>query len=881
MTAPLTATLPAFAHWLPYWTWRTANVAGADVAVLVLVDGTLVTAFESSGVDVFAADNARLNRGATALRRALNALPPDAFLQCEWHTGLSSQELIEAYQGRIAGRPATSGDPARPLLLEQRQRRVRALRADAGLMRGRLVYFVGQSRALGLLGPQRRGGLAALLSRGKDPQLIDASTFHRAVERLAEVAARVRDELAGMGATLRPLTGAALLGEVHRALNPASSTHAPIVPVDRAEELPEALTRAPPYLVHRPLSLREQLPLGDLTWTEAAFTLDDPPVLQRALSLERLPAVTRPDFLMGVQFRSPSRFRLVTTFLASDRERLTERLIRKRNVAHAQAGGVVRDVAANVAVSEYERVLETMLTNDQRVFTASLSVIVEGQDHAALDRATRELKDAFSDQGAALTTETGRQLPAFLATLPGNGPRAPKNHQLITNNAADLIPYFTPSTGDDEAQLLYHTRQNTLTKVSFLPSPTRANNNALVFGSSGSGKSFNVSSIFEQACLVEGGPLLVIDVQGPELSSYRVLADALGGSYTALASAPDVSFNPFFPHDEVAALDGNGSGPTLDAEAVRYLSDLVALMALPEVDRRDDRAFAKEIARACVIDAYRRTAPDRRTPILGDVLDALSAYRPTEPEYAPLAREMLLKLRAWLSDPTRARLINRPSRFDGTRRMQVFDLFGLDKDKELATILLLAVSFHIWSTIRRHPREVTKFVVFDECWKFIADETASGIVSELFRTGRKWNASTWAITQSLSDFVASPIHAAVLQNASLAFLLQHVGDHEQVASLLQLNARQLTLFKQLRFKKGAFSEMLLVERGAQQASILKLRPTPFDLWLNTTDPVDVGFRARVQRERRASLLDAIRFCAEHHPHGAPRATKDKHEGVRP
>src|SRR4051812_30915858 len=115
-----------------------------------------------------------------------------------------------------------------------------------------------------------------------------------------------------------------------------------------------------------------------------------------------------------------------------------------------------------------------MLTNDQRVFTGSVTVIVDAADQASLDRSTRELKDAFSDVGAALTTEEGRQLPAFLGALPGNGARAPKTHQLITNNAADLIPYFSPSVGDDEPQILYHTRQNTLRKLSFLPDAGRS-----------------------------------------------------------------------------------------------------------------------------------------------------------------------------------------------------------------------------------------------------------------------------------------------------------------------------------------------------------------------------------------------------------------------
>ena len=607
--------LPAFAHLLPYWTWRTVKIGAAEIEVLVLVDGTLVVGFESTGADVFAADNARLNKNATALRRALNVLPADGFLQAEWYTGASYDPLIDAFEARArsCATAAAPTDTHADVLVGQRRARARLLRHDADLVQGRLAYFVGQRRALGLLGSHTQRGFARLFSTAKDPQTITQAPFVAEAERLAETAARVQEELASTGSALTPMTASALLEACNRALNPSSCRAHPLRPVDRPEELPEPSTRVPPLLVHRPLSLREQIPLGDLTWTESTFAVDDPPVLHRALSLERLPPQTRPDLLMGVQFRTSTPIRVVSTLLATDRAKLTEKLTRKRNIAHAQASGLVRDVAANVAFSEYERVLETMIVNDQRVFAASVTVIVQGHDPASLDHATREVKDAFSDVGAALTTESGRQLQAFVGSLPGNGYRAPRLHQLTTNNAADLVPYFAPSLGDDEPQLLYHTRQNTLRALSFAPGRARSNNNVLVFGSSGSGKSFNVSCVFEQACLVEGCPLLVIDVQGPELSSYRVLAEALGGSYTALSGGADVSFNPFFPHDEIRV----GAHPAvLDDDAVRYMSDLVALMALADLERRPDRALAREIARTAVLGAYAATAATRRTPIL-------------------------------------------------------------------------------------------------------------------------------------------------------------------------------------------------------------------------------------------------------------------------
>ncbi|MFZ9890020.1 MAG: VirB4 family type IV secretion system protein, partial [Myxococcota bacterium] len=424
---------------------------------------------------------------------------------------------------------------------------------------------------------------------------------------------------------------------------------------------------------------------------------------------------------------------------------------------------------------------------------------------------------------------------------------------------------FVPSLGDDEAQLLYHTRQGTLRKVSF--GQEKPNKNVLVLGGSGSGKSFHVASVFEQACLAEGGPVLVIDVQGPEVSNYRVLCDVLGGSYVSLAGTHDIAFNPFFAHDELLVQESGAQKKSIDEEKVGYLKQLVCVMAVPGIHDHPHKALCYDIARTAILSAYAATKGEGRAPLLRDVVRQLEAFKATQPEYAPLARDMYLQLQTWTKDPVRARLLDRPSSFKYDAPFQVFDFFGLEKDKDLASVLLLSVSFYVWSCIQRYPREMTKFVLFDETWKLLTHPVAAEIVAELYRTGRKWGASTWAITQDLSDFENSPIHGALLANAATIFLNQHVAAHDRVAHLVGLNTRQTSLFKGLRFKGGVYSELLMVDRAQSEAAVLQLRPTPFDLWLNSTNPADVGFRARLQKERGLSIVDALRACAEEFPRG--------------
>ena len=273
--------------------------------------GRSSSASESTGADVFSADNAHLNRNASAHRRALNVLPAGAYVQNVWHTGGSFEDMISAYERRGAVPRHAAGHASSkrkiplpvPLLREQRRSRARMLREDATLRRGRLVVFVGQKGALGPLcsHTQRRGGplaalfggLGFLIGAGRHPQEIQPAQFTSAVERLAEVAARVRDELSSTGAVLTPLSGQALLSEVHSALNPITSKLVPVAVTDHAQGSRSSSPR--PGLRH-PLAgfLARAAPARRFAWSEEHFTLDDPPAPSRALSVSGCPRSRSP-----------------------------------------------------------------------------------------------------------------------------------------------------------------------------------------------------------------------------------------------------------------------------------------------------------------------------------------------------------------------------------------------------------------------------------------------------------------------------------------------------------------------------------------------------------------------------------------------------------
>lgn len=866
-----------FARFLPYFATRDVKMSDARRPFMFLVDGTVLLGFALTGVDVYAANDSALNRIHHLIQRAMNSLPGTGFAQWEWSTGASFSDIIGEYAAR--------GTSQHPTVRELKLRRTQFLKRDTNLRRGELHLYVGVKKLLPELGIDgNQGFFASMLSAFSPKKQATGLDREEIVARLSDLSAAalsMQQQLELAGIKVKQLDSDSLYARIHTALNPTTSLRVPPQAIE--EQPPQAAAGAPPLdPALRHLTIREQLPLSDIIWEAESFVLDG--LHHSVLSLQRWPSKIKPDFMFPLQFSSTSRVRIVTVHEATDRLAAEDKLVLERNITKAMSGSGPRDHRAQLALNQKEAVLDELAASDQRIFMTSLYVVVAAETKQQLAIAVRGVVEAAEKVGAVLTLEFARQHTSFLKTLPGYA-TAPhqRSYQRTSRAAACLVPYFLPSTGDSQRQVLYHTRQGGLRSIGYTTkTATKPNTNTLVLGGSGSGKSFNVASIFEQACLAEDGPVLIVDVQGPAVSNYRTLCEFFDGTYTALAAGDaDIAFNPFMPLSALCARDDAGEivrsssgAPVFDQEKLRYLSQLVCVMAVPNIASHPQEELCYQIARACILTAYVKTASTGQPPLLQDVVAALSTYEPKEPEYMPLAREMYLQLDTWVKNPTRARLLNRHSKYESKARLQVFDFFGLEKDEKLASVLLLAVAFNIWSTIYSYPRDVTKFILFDETWKLLTHPVAAKIVAELYRTGRKWGASTWAITQNLNDFLQSPIRSDLISNAATFILNQHATDHDRVIETLDLTERHAALFKNLAFRAGEYSELLYVEQASKDAAVLRLAPSPFELWLNTSSADDVGFRSKVQRALNLSPLDTIRVCADHFPTGRPKRDVD-------
>lgn len=848
-TKNLYAPETAYAHFLPYW-WI------GDEA-LVLTDGTLAVAYRIRGLDPTCLPDEQINALAERLRAFANALPLGLECQILRHSRPAPDQLYDSYLGALRTN--------NPILTEQRSRSRAHLRSlelrhvDTYLIFSRPV-------ALGHLGSHTSSGITALLDRLTGAQPPDTITYdqHRvALDDLAKTADGLARHLRTAGLTeLERLDDRRLTALVRAILNPS-------LPPDSGEVLDD---QPPPGLaphelqLYRPPTLREQLAFSDLHWDVDTLTLDDPLRPHRVMALHALQRRTIASLINGAS-RIAFPHWMSVAVAAPDSERKYSEVQTRRNRALAAAAGYARNIRASEQAEELQSVLKAMVSRDQHVFRLGLHLLFGADSLAELDARTRQARDIFRDlAGAVLATEQDQQLPAFLGMLPGNSHRAPHRRTMMTDNVADLLPVYDDWRGDARPAFLVPTRSHAPLAID-LADPRRGNWNTTIFGGTGGGKSFLTLSLATSTMLGQSSPLIVIDVGGKERGSYYRLSQLLGGDFVGLSVDGSDAINPFPSRSDLYS-DDSGL-PSREPHNLRLTTALsVAKLLVTDPGAPPLSRVSSAILQRAILAAYDRVGASR-APILSDLADELAAFT-GDPEDIAAAKRFAKTLRASLDSPF-GQLVNQQTRVNIRSSFVVFDLKGLEAiGDELASVMLLIVSGYVWSMIAR-PRDTLAWVVYDECWKLLQHPTAAELQSELYRTARKLRAGVVSITQKLDDFLAAPAARAILSNTSNTFLLRHKDGHAKVAELLGLNEREQQLFRSLKSEKGHYSEFLW--KGDTGAAVARYAPTPFEYWVNTTDPVDRELEARVLQELAGDRLAAIRRLAAEYPHGAAAGLK--------
>ncbi|MBZ5574629.1 MAG: hypothetical protein LAO09_22465 [Acidobacteriia bacterium] len=827
--------------------------------VVVRTDGSFVAGYELRGLTSYFATDEGRNRGKLMLEALLRSIPEQSMrVQFRYEVVEDLGGLLNQYVSNLR-----TTHPETCELDDVRIDRWRAKEAASHYRRPLLhVYFIWNPVV------HRRLTGKPLKPTGDVFSLSARKCIERTRQEHEDLLAEFESLLQGVETALqaaelgaRRLSDDDLFIEAKRALNPL-----------RADELPY---RREGHLEFR--SAREQIAdVSILDETDNYINVDG--ILYTFVSLKELPDATFPgtlreltalDFpvVVNAQLTIPDQAKVLKAYKSR---------LRKMQAAQRDSnGGLKVNVEAQVAEGQLFKVQQDIISSS--VKTARLSLVIGARtSHPAvtvseLEQAERTIENRRQQllyaiarmNGAKAVAETLAKRRLFFSSLPAMGEADKRDQDLLTTNAADLLPVEMPWQGTPRSPLfLVETPYRQLIPFSLFDA-SLSDANMLVMAKSGGGKTFMVQQFLLMAA--RDNPLISIIERG---DSYRPLVDLMGGRMVAMSLDSDQTINPW-------DLAEGQREPSKDQ--VAFLKNLTRHM-LGDSGSQDTELLDNLITEA-ILRTYKRAAirPSNPIPTFSDLRDELAQWRDEEKNQRVTDEAQLaaIKLRSWTGEKgVYSKLFDRPTTISLDNPWLFFNVEQLSDDPRLETAMSLLIA-HATAQRASGAAGRRSITVLDECWFLLDSPVLAPEVVQLFRTARKRNASVWGISQTAEDFVgteSSPrIHGAgIVKNSSTKIIGQQPGDMSALRDHLHLNDTALNEIKHFSAPvKGKCADALLViGEKAETTHTIRMSPTPVDYWIMTTYARERVYRSWwLEQNKGLTQIEAYRQLGDAFPFG--------------
>jgi len=538
-------------------------------------------------------------------------------------------------------------------------------------------------------------------------------------------------------------------------------------------------------------------------------------------------------------------------------------------------GGFRINVDAQVAEHQLIKVLQDLISSSLKACQMSLIVTTrtsrpcrnrmerEEAERVLADRRQHVLHAIARMNGGRGIPETLAQKRLFFTGLPAMGGDNRRELDLLTLNAADLLPVEMPWRGTPHSPLmLFETPYRQL--VPFSPFDASIGDaNMLIMAKSGGGKTF-MAQLF-LLMMARANPQISIIERG---DSYQPLVELMGGRVIDVKLDGAETLNPWdLPSGETAP----------SKEKVAFLKNLTRHMIGDSPG--SDNSLVDNLLSDAIGRTYKRCAIRYSNPIptFNDLREELAQWRDEERMQRTMdeARLAAIKFRGWTGEKgIYAKLFDAHTTMRLDSNWLFFNVEGLSSDPKLETAMSMLIANAVASRSGGKTGQPS-ITVLDECWFLLDSPTLAPEVVQLFRTARKRNASVWGISQTVEDFVGTEFQPrehgpGILKNASTKIIGQQPGDMSPLVNHLSLNPVALNEVKRFSApRKGESADALLVlGEKAETTQTIRIVPTTVDYWVCTTFPRERRYRAWVLKQLAdRPLLDAYTELARKFPHG--------------
>ena len=430
------------------------------------------------------------------------------------------------------------------------------------------------------------------------------------------------------------------------------------------------------------------------------------------------------------------------------------------------------------ALPNAEDLQRRLVSSQDKAFHVSVYLTLTSPTVKALELGARKVEAAARAILCELRPCDFRMLDGYIATRPGGPDRLQRKRVLDSSALATFFPWHEPDMQQSGGLFI---GRNAATGAPVLVDPfdqgLYANANIGVFGHSGAGKTYLLSTIVMGA-IGRGISVYIID---PE-HEYGGLARELGGVDVRLALGSGHALNVL----DLRSADRRDEawlGPAA-ADAV----DLCACVC----------GGLNESERALLEGAVRQAYDEVAQPVLRDVADRL-----------PGDSRVAVILHRWVHGSL-GQMFSAPTNVDLEAPIVVFGMREL-RDEMIAPVHFLLAEA-LWTRIKRKDRR--RLLVIDELGLLFEDPTIRRFVVSLARRIRKYQGSLVFATQNPGDLLGSDQGSVVATNPALAFFgVQRPSEAAKLQDAFHLSPHQRT------FLESAHRGDFLLSAGADRLAV--------------------------------------------------------------
>lgn len=757
------------------------EIWGLEGNSVIYTDGSLGFGLTCKPLDNSSWSNEQINELSLRVTSFLNSLPSGINIQFVQDITGGNLKTIEQHEAHLKENTTQVVCD----LTRERAKRLKQLDADGILPRHVLRLFVRKPLSQALSDKPR------WFSKPKNFEQISSERFNLELHALERIKSDLLVGLNTLGIQTEEIKSEEIIKLIYEQWNPDRS-----VPLNQYD----------------PEEVRSSLVFTDVGIYQKGFTMSD--IHYRVISLKLLPDQTYAS-MSSVLRDLPFDSRLYLTIHIPDQIKELESLKAQRRIVYSMVAGKkgVSDLESEAKYKDLESLLEDMVAQGEKVFHVGLNVVLKHKDLTVLDDYVSQTLMKFRElSGAEGLEETLASFDVFSQVSLPNAKNKERVKKLKTSNLSDLLPIFGPWQGFDDPKILLRSRMGSLVK--FNPFAKELTNyNQIVSGGSGSGKSF-LTNILMMHVLKEDPKVFIVDIGG----SYKKLCENFDGQYIPLGADSNFSINPF---------DLSKDEKIPSSQKIKFILSLVEIMTKEDGDSRLGR-----LERAEVENAIAQVFETSESPCLSNLREILLKH--TDPTIVRLGKI----LAPWCGNTPYGRFVDAKTTIQLEKPIVCFDLKGMETYPDLQAAVLFIITDFVWREVQS-DRSRMKFLVFDECWKLLENESGATFIAEVFRTFRKYMASAIAISQNIDDFAKSKVANAILPNSSIKWILKQKGaDFERLKSVLALNDNELSLISSLHQERGEYSEAFLM--AEDNRCVVAIESTPLEYWLATTDPRDLA-----------------------------------------